>query len=929
MNNGELSIIKEFESFLESHKTYRTKNVTHTSPDGSRYTFKGISYNDFLQKYCKLLENNPESKFVFRERPSKDNVTYLSVPIKFTQKVSNRLYGENHIEAIVKEANKIIISNFLVTHSELTSYVTIIPKPHKIKEKTYAEEIDIYYPELALPVHARCYVLKELSKKIIRKKVFSGIPMQKSLSEKNSPINYSVLAEEGALMYGCKREHYLTGIYDRFGDTIDYPEEYDYETIVGLLSNTRYNLDQCTRFRDVLISKKADFIYNNFLDKEADKYKVIDEPDDDSESDYYSDSESDTDADSYDSVDSDDSYDQRNKNHKNHKTRKNQKNSKSRNKKVKPRKDVRQHPEKVREIELAKRLMQIISRKRARNKKDWQRIGYALYSVSYTLFPIFKEFSAKNRRGFDITPQDVWRLAPKYCKNYSINTLRRWGFLDNKRKYQKILKEIYADLFAKSETCKHVDLAKLIHGLYRDRFVCVEIKSKASKWYEFQDHKWVVVQSAYTLEEIISEDVRSMLLSYCSDKLGEMAKKGHNYKSHEHNRYTKLMAGIDKLGDVGFRSDVVRACANKFFVSDFQSQLDTDPYLIGFENGVYDLNEMSFRDGMPSDMVSKTVGYDYEEYDMDDPIFEQILTFFSQVHTDEEMREYTLTFLASILRGKPDQKAHIWTGGGGNGKSATVDLVKRMIGDYFGVLPVTVITVKNKSSSNARPELADKFGKRFLVIQEPEHNDVVFVGQMKELTGEDTLHARPLYGDPFEFTPMFTIVLTCNNLPHIPSTDRGTWRRLRVTPFESEFVEANPVGPKQFLGDEELKEKFDSWIKPLVWLLLNKYYAIYKDGVNGKRYKIKEPELVKKYTNAYKKDSDFYVEFLDDNFNFTDNEEETETIQFVYDTFVAWYSSAYGSKPPPMKKFKEYLKKNKIKHDKREIKGIQYALSLQ
>jgi hypothetical protein len=155
---------------------------------------------------------------------------------------------------------------------------------------------------------------------------------------------------------------------------------------------------------------------------------------------------------------------------------------------------------------------------------------------------------------------------------------------------------------------------------------------------------------------------------------------------------------------------------------------------------------------------------------------------------------------------------------------------------------------------------------------------------------------------------------------------------LRVTPYESEFIEklekGAKLGPKQFIGDEELKEKFEEWCQPLVWLLLNKYYPIFKNGVDGKRYKIKEPELVIKYTNAYKKDSDFYMEFFDENFNFTNKDEDVESIQFVYDTFSAWYQSSYGSKSPPKKNLVEYLTKNKINHDKRNIKGIAFALGL-
>jgi phage/plasmid-associated DNA primase len=119
-----------------------------------------------------------------------------------------------------------------------------------------------------------------------------------------------------------------------------------------------------------------------------------------------------------------------------------------------------------------------------------------------------------------------------------------------------------------------------------------------------------------------------------------------------------------------------------------------------------------------------------------------------------------------------------------NGKSTTLELVKETLGDYYAYYPTGILTVKRKSSSNATPELADKRGKRCLIIQEPEHDDTIYVGQMKNLTGADWIEARALYGDPFTYKPQFKLILICNKLPFIPANDDGTWRRLRVTPWE-------------------------------------------------------------------------------------------------------------------------------------------------
>jgi phage/plasmid-associated DNA primase len=55
-----------------------------------------------------------------------------------------------------------------------------------------------------------------------------------------------------------------------------------------------------------------------------------------------------------------------------------------------------------------------------------------------------------------------------------------------------------------------------------------------------------------------------------------------------------------------------------FYEKDFESKLDQNNYLIGFTNGVYDLANKKFRKGCPDDMIGKTLGYPYKEFDRND-----------------------------------------------------------------------------------------------------------------------------------------------------------------------------------------------------------------------------------------------------------------------------------------------------------------------
>jgi len=913
--------IGEFWKFIDTHR-YKKGNdmtMTHTTlgyPKGV-FSIEASDYEKFMELYAQIVKMNNANKRTqqinlhFVERPNP--VTYLFVDFDFNHKQRTRQYSSDTINHIVNNINQIIRQIFKVNDKQLLAMITEKPQPtFKEKEKLYKDGPHVYYPYITMSAPQRYYILDTLTKKFEEDHILDDIPY---VNDMDDIVDTSIVENNGILMIGSAKEgcapYQLTTVLNHRLEKQPI-DEYDIEDIVYLLSNRRHDdiptielLDNDDyRNNTNEISKvyakynknaRKNIAQNNYSDDRMIRGGTKEKKDDD-------DDDGDDNNDELISMCEKKSFDGKNQNL-----------------------SIAQ----LKDIELAKKLISIMSVKRATDYTTWKRVCFALYSVSHTLFPTFIAFSKKAMRKYrenKIPCESMWNTAEEYSKYYSIASLRHWARLDDTTGYFKVIREMTDDLFGKAETSRHVDIANLVYELYKDRFVCIDLVK--NKWYEFQNHRWVVVQSAHSLAHLISTEVRVMMTMHCSEKLAELAQRENIDRDLLTKRYQKLLMTIEKLADIPFRKNVLEACANYFYDPEFQKKLDQNTYLVGFNNGVYDLKEHSFRDGLPSDGLSKSVNYNYKDFVESDKVFIKIAKYFSQVHTDEDMREYTFTFIASILRGVPDSKVHIWTGGGGNGKSATVDLIKHMLGDYFGVLPVTFLTRKKMSSSNATPELADKFGKRMLVIQEPEHNDVVYVGQMKEISGKDTIQARPLYGDPFEYVPQFALVLTCNVLPHIPSSDRGTWRRLRVTPYESEFVESNPQGLKQFLIDEELSEEFEHWAQPLMWLVLNRYYPIYEKGVDGKKFRIAEPAKVKQFTNAYKMDSDIYMEFLEDGLIITKDEKDSENIGMVFDAFKSWYSTSYSEKAPPKKEFMNYLKKNKYTVDKQNIYGVKYAFNM-
>ena len=275
----------------------------------------------------------------------------------------------------------------------------------------------------------------------------------------------------------------------------------------------------------------------------------------------------------------------------------------------------------------------------------------------------------------------------------------------------------------------------------------------------------------------------------------------------------------------------------------------------------------------------------------------EIYDFFDQVFPQKAVREYILLLLSSFLGGTTrDEKFHIWTGVGGNGKSKLLELIEFALGDYSCKLSHTVLTRKQSGSSNASPDIEQTKGKRLASIQETEQDDIMNVGRMKELSGGDKIYARGLFKDPIQFKPQFKMILLCNELPKINADDNGTWRRIRVVKFVSKFVD-NPKNENEYPIDPLLSEKIYKWKEALMYILLQKYKKY-------KKYGLKEPEEVLEVTRDYQRVSDLYNDFITD--SITKDEKSHIGLNELYRVFKEWFrnNNNQNTRPPTRTYFK-------------------------
>ena len=219
-----------------------------------------------------------------------------------------------------------------------------------------------------------------------------------------------------------------------------------------------------------------------------------------------------------------------------------------------------------------------------------------------------------------------------------------------------------------------------------------------------------------------------------------------------------------------------------------------------------------------------------------------------------------------------------------NGKSITVDMLNNALGDFAAEVQITLLTRKRPDATAPNPELARTKGKRFVTLQEPENTDTLQIGYLKSLTGGAKVSTRTLNEKTFEFEPQFKLFLLCNKVPEIPSNDGGTWRRVRVMPWEMKFVD-NPIKSNEKKADRDLKEKIktDVWKESLLSFLVNHY------EINVASKPVVEPPKVLKYTKMYQDISDVYQNFISDRIQFTNNSKDKTSYKVLYEEFESWF----------------------------------------
>jgi P4 family phage/plasmid primase-like protien len=372
------------------------------------------------------------------------------------------------------------------------------------------------------------------------------------------------------------------------------------------------------------------------------------------------------------------------------------------------------------------------------------------------------------------------------------------------------------------------DLAKLIAEKYGENYVCACIKNNI--WFEFKEHRWVQLQCASSLYLLIPEQFRTFIRGEV-DKVNKLREE---LTSDEMDKGKKLSGICQRLCEIAARlgrtndqKNIMTQLKNILFQPKFFEKLDP-PYLLCCKNGVIDFRTKTFRDGKKDDYCSKSTGIDYITTDeaINPKNHEDMCVFLEQLFPFKEQRIYVIEHLASVLIGNcKHQEMYHYLGVGSNGKTQLIKLMGFILGEYYGTMPTALLCEKIGKIGSVSPEIAELKGKRLVIMNEPSKGDIMLEGNMKRMTGGDPLKGRALYQDSVEFIPQFVLGSVQNELLKIKATDNGTWRRIRVITFSSQFLDPKSEEydktnelhfPKDKHLDDKLKRITETFLRKLV-----------------------------------------------------------------------------------------------------------------
>ena len=408
--------------------------------------------------------------------------------------------------------------------------------------------------------------------------------------------------------------------------------------------------------------------------------------------------------------------------------------------------------------------------------------------------------------------------------------------------------------------------AKYFEKLYGNDWV---YEKSDQLFYNYNVKYWTCDRGDYLIFKTIGlnlmKDMRAILF--------ELIKKNEE-------KYSAMMKSILQLKSATKIKNIIK-CIKAILIK--KVSFDTNPYIVVFDNGIYDIKENKFRLSRREEYISNylSTGYNYRPPNKDNIRFLKT-EYLPKIFTNKEERDTYLIYTSTMLVGHYIKYFRLNKGVGNNAKSQITNFNASVMGEYASKM-------NNDLILSFTPDRASMFKlnkKRYVYFEEPDKDKIIQASRLKDWTGGNSIDARRLYSEESKIDICLTIDINFNIELTMNPVDNAIKNRLIEQTFSTRFVNEADVDEanKKFLGNKsfERKDWFDTYKVDYFHILLD-YLKKFLDN----NLVIDLPEQMKISRDQYLLNSDNFLNWFYENYEVSEVETDIIRMNDILENFTS------------------------------------------
>jgi len=311
------------------------------------------------------------------------------------------------------------------------------------------------------------------------------------------------------------------------------------------------------------------------------------------------------------------------------------------------------------------------------------------------------------------------------------------------------------------------------------------------------EKKDIILMTKFSPVPFAEEILKNIPIKFSKQQILWRYDKIEGIWKHNAEQYLRTLIRNNLLGDEQQKRNYIDEIIShiKDITYDENFEVDSDPYIIGFNNCIFDLRDGKMKDFSSDFKLTNKLGINIDENITECPAIDNF--FIDCVGEEYKSILYDL-FAYCLFRKYPYQKLFFIYGRANTGKSKFLQLLETFLGrDNFCSVEPQYIQKDIHATAQMQFKLAN-------IVSDINYDAMDNINQVKKITGEDTIKIRNMYKEPYNTRLFAKQIFSTNKLPIVKEKTKAWYRRVYTIEF-SNFV--TPERIDRFLMKKLTTEK--------------------------------------------------------------------------------------------------------------------------